>query len=381
MNNNKKILFINFEEYNQQMYPHTYDFMNLLSENYDLEYCHNDDRGSFANQIYLNSLKIFQMRDPIRSFLSLAKNIVLMLRMIKNCIIQWSFIRNAENLVIAVDHFALLVTMLTKKKNTKLVFFSHDFIDEKHIWFNSSFVRYLLNRNKYYSDRIDLIIIQDKNRGESLDKILNTGGKKKYYLPISLSKKQNIECCRFEKSNLDFNQIKISQIGSISSVRLSHLLLDCFQGTDERVLLYFKGFVEPAMLAKISEANKKPSVVGQSQNLKNYRRFINSIDIGVLFYHEDCENERYLSKASGQLVEYLMQSKPVLTYGNCDLGNFIEENQCGVYLQNLLDFNESIIEIVKNYDIYAKQSANIYNKYFNFDNYSQSLIEELDALV
>jgi len=278
----KKIIVIGFDVYNEKMYPHLYDILKKLEENFELTYIGEDDRGlnlarisayinialqeiknklekfnfikkkkSYESHYPVNTYKI-NLKDPRAILGEIYRGYKLLINsFIKNYSIRNNIkdllSNNPPDIVIAIDSTALNCAAKFSKKNTKLIFWSHDYIPPDSKWYRYFLIRRLVKKNIKAIQKCSLIITQDSNRGAILDSIFHSHSIKKFFLPVSL-KDDDFAREISNKKNDDFLKEKtiIMQI-SIYFERGSDLLIEAFQKLNSNVELHLQGKVFPAL--------------------------------------------------------------------------------------------------------------------------------------
>ena len=65
------------------------------------------------------------------------------------------------------------------------------------------------------------------------------------------------------------------------------------------------------------------------------RAFISNYDIGFIGMPVKNLNNFFYSKAAGQFVEFANLGIPVIVYGIEELGDFVEQNKCGIMIKTV----------------------------------------------
>jgi len=104
------------------------------------------------------------------------------------------------------------------------------------------------------------------------------------------------------------------------------------------------------------------------------RKIISEADIGIISLDSKNLNNHFYSKASGQLAELLRFGIPVIVMIHEELIDFISKNNFGLP-SSLENLDKAIQNISNNYSYYSKNACDTFNKYYNFENYT-NLIEQ-----
>lgn len=371
------MLVVGFEEYNEKMYPHTYDVLGCLLKNYYLKYSGCDDRGVISLQkgtIISNLVR----QNPLLSAYQIFSLNKRQCRIKKE--ISELFTENYD-VVVVIDHSALNYVRPHIKNNTKLVFWSHDILTDDHIWVNNSkFIRRLIRKSRDYSGRIDLILAQDHNRAIVLDSVIRTHNIKKFYLPVSLFSNEKTKTTSQLKNNTGSlaGEISLIQIGTIHEHKSSDDILAAFQHMRHNIHLTFLGHISSEMRNLTGSSNRKPAIYDVQPSYAEMRAIISSADIGIIGLKHKNLNNHFYSKACGQLAEFSMLGIPVIIVDSEELGEFVEGQKCGIYARDLSMLEYSIDKIKNGYDFYSKNVSRVYSDYFDLDKYQINMIRTLN---
>jgi len=371
----KKVLVIGFEPYNESMYPHTYDFLKIIEDRCDLVYFGDDDRGVSRNLLGTMKPALFRPRSWVNFLIQLFIRYRRILG-IRNKIIK--LVDNNVDIIIAIDHSALHYASKFLKENARLIFWSHDIIAPDHPWMVSYWIRRLVRENRKDIKKCDLIIIQDHNRAAVLDSILNSYDIPKFYLPVSLNADAffETEAKRRESRVFDGN-ITLMQLGSITSQRNSHVILDAYQKMPDNIQLVIKGFISGKILKLVEKMVRKPSVYPVSTTFKEMCETTNQADIGIIACGTKDLNHHFFSKASGQSIEFLRLGIPLVVLDMEELGEFVDRNKCGLSISDANKFSWAIQQIVQDYRNYSRSAYNTFRKFFDIELYRENLINEI----
>ena len=371
--NKKNVLVIGFQKHNQKMYPHTFDILSLLNKNFNVTYSDNDDRGNNLCKLgyYFHAIptiiihliinqKIFSSWIDSRKCHQYFKKI---------------FQKN-YNSVLAIDHSALNYACKYKKKKTKLIFWSHDIITHDRDWYrNSIFIRKLISKNKKQVKNINQIIIQDHCRGAVLNNTINSHNIKKVYLPVSLySNYSSNKVSKVKNNKTKFKKIHLIQVGSVGEDRYSEELINILPRLDTKIHLILLGHISKDVKSLTTQFKSRLKIFNMQSSFKKMRQIISTADIGIIgFRHADL-NSHFYSKASGQLVEFLRLGIPVIALGSEELGEFIEKEECGLYIKKMTNLRSGIKTVIKNYSFFSKKSSQTFTNFFDLMKYENKII-------
>lgn len=366
-----KLLIIGFQPFNKGMYPHTYDLINALENVFKLDYIYFDRGYKIATIIEPRINRIFSLLTHFNQ-----KHLY---ERIEN---EQDYILNLDQykVIIAIDHWAFRIAAKNINPNSKLIFWSLDFISPESKWAKTIFYKNLINKNKEDICKADSIIIQDVNRARVFDEILFSNNIKKIYLPVSLFDDKYARDVSKNKNSLEsIKKPSVMQIHA-TKARGSNLLLKEFESINNSDLM-FQGIIEESINKDIGKCKVKPRVMPYVDNVSEMRKNISIADIGFLNYEEEDSNHKYISYACGQLVEYLRLGIPVIIWKPKDLGKFVSKNNIGVYLPNLKDLPKAISQISKNYKIFSINARLIFKTKFDLSLYINNLISHIKFIM
>lgn len=376
----KTIIVIGFEDFSERMYPHTHAVMNALSEKFNILYNGCDDRGISLITLSEESASDDGGSWDFKRIKKIAKATFDEKKIkykIKN------FFNRNYDLVIAVDHSALYHTFHYSHKNIPIVFWSHDIITEDHPWNNYDRIRAMLSFNQLNNHRCKLYVVQDHNRGKLLDSAMGTEEGEHFYLPVSLPEddfSRNI-ADRKMMGNPSGEKTRLMILGSVHEIRGSDLIIKKISEFSKEVELIIQGFISKKIRDLIGTIEIKPECHHIHKVLSDSRKIISTADIGIIHNISEISNDKYYSMACGQFVEYARMGIPVIVLFNDDIGNFVEENKCGIYIRNIRDIREAIFSIRKKYSCFSRNSYSTFKEYFDLDLYVSPLVARLDKLV
>ena len=375
----KKLLVISFQPYDARMYPHLYDAIAGLKQVFDIDYIANDDRGYGLYDLF-GHLWPFNKRREVKKILNgiyrascIIKNRYIALTSIRHILVS-----GAYDGVIAIDHQALNMACFYAPLGKKIFFWSHDIICADSRYYRSPLIRRMLQNNKIAIRRCGLIIVQDEFRGALLDSVINSYEIEKVYFPVSLKDNSFAMQVAEQKRCSIMHQlpIKIMQITACSR-RGSNLLLQEVQSAPQVVKLYFQGIVFENMFDAIHSAYYRPTIFPINDSFEKMRTNIATIDIGFVSYIRKELNERFISYATGQAVEFLRLGIPLLSFGNDIWGRFVESHNVGIHLTNIHELVESLLHLKKHYNDYSMSARKLYSSTFDIDRHLPTLTEKL----
>lgn len=399
----KNLLYIGIEELSEKMYPHSYDLIRHLESNFSITQYPITDRGSSLigfstrySHLFEELLSSIKKPEFLYSFgkfkqwiYLLYSFIILIINYYKTLLNNKKQKKKIRNLIEKNNFDLVLVhdlfnVMLFPDKyysiaNMKKYCWSFEIISLDHDWYKKSrLVRKMVKECKKKLSDFDGIIIQDHNRAAIFDNHFNTHHLKKIYLPVSISKNKSIEYLEKRPKSPE-DEIIFAQIGSIHPKRGSLKLVEEFQNCDDRIKLYLKGHIDNEILAAINAMKRKPEINNISGSFFEMRSFINKVDVGFIGLTSKNLNNHFYTRAAGQYAEYAYLAVPVIVYGMEEFGSFVEQAGCGISLNSLHagSLQSAINKIMKNYEQYSQAAANVFEKYYNLENYIGTVINSL----
>lgn len=176
------------------------------------------------------------------------------------------------------------------------------------------------------------------------------------------------------KKNLVLSGAAIKEFGLIE-------ILTFIESYDDYKIV-IKGFLNPESEIIINEFKSRIEdriiIDKEYLNQKDLIRFLSQCRIGFCIYnkkYEKINTFNYETAPSGKLYAYLLSGTPIICSNQKGL-NFIEENRCGICINNL--DKESILNAVtkieSNYEEYSKNCLAL-AKSLSFDNFTENITE------
>lgn len=361
--NLKKILIVGFEKKNQINYPHLKQTINYLEKSFNCDYSYFPERGYFLNCNFS-----FSLRKNFTNILSFCKFFLAFNHVI------YTKLTGKYQTIIAIDNFTYVIYSLFFKDT---ILWSHDFVtnDQEQA---QCYIQRLLNKLVYkYLNKNKKIIIQDSERlllfAENYIK-KETKSLDVFYFPVSLLP------VRSNRKDIDINLPLLMQIGGINRFRSgSDVLINYYQTANKKFDLLLHGYFMNDIIEQINKSNYIPISSTLELQADEVYKIVEKCDIGFICYNTDNKNFYYTKHASGQLVEFLRCSKPVIIIGNTDLKDFVLKEKIGVSIENITDLGEAINEIKNNYLLYQKNVRRCFQRIYDINLYLDSLAKWIYA--
>lgn len=372
----KKVLVVGFDEEGEKMYPHTFDWLKLVSQYHDVTYYGGDDKGF---NLYLKDKELSQINKLFNRTKYKKAEQWYDERIIKIRTEIKELFKKDFDTVIAMDHSALFYTCkFINKRRSKLIFWSYDIICCDHIWYiNSPSIRNVIEENRKNIHLVDHIIVQDYFRGAVLDSSVFSHDIPKTYIPVSLLPDNFSDKTAKEKEAKQFDEEKpvLMQVGAINKYRFSDQLIEILQENATIFSLKLLGFPSKEIIELQSRSITKPELLSPRESLKEMREIISSADIGVVGLNEINLNNLFYAMASGQTVEFLRFGIPIIIIGHKEAGEFFERENVGIFLTNTNGLFEAIDKIKMHYKSYSCDSYKLFHKKFSLENYYKYLLD------
>jgi hypothetical protein len=353
--NMNKILIIAFQPYNNNMYPPLKVFIDLMKKQINTKYFLFHERGySFEKLRYIIRISLW---------LYLIVDIYKLIMLLK---------KNDFSKIIVVDHFAFAILSFFANRK-KIVFWSHDIISYDKKYYKNPIIKWILSRNKKLLKRDVLLLIQDEDRKNILERTLKVNIKPEqiFYMPVFL---EDINDER--KHRINSPVPVLMQCGGCGSYRFTDKLIKQYQ-IDNNYILFLHGYIFNEIKIQLNKIEKCPFISEERIDPKFIYTIIEKCNIGFVGYTDKELNFKYIAKASGQLVEFLKMGKPIISIGENNIGIFLEENKAGKEIKNISMLSETITSITSEYETYSKNALSCFKKYFDSNLYINKLIELL----
>lgn len=348
----QNILVIGFQNFDKDMYPPLYCFVDLLSKYSNVKYYHFRERGWFIHMNLLKTIRILSI--------SVVDTVGLL------------FQNGDYKYIIAVDQYAYTIACLIFWKKS-IVLWSHDIYGYERCSIDNYFMKIYRKLQRHFLTKYKKVIIQDSDRLNLLANILNLESVQlnPYFMPIFLSRVDTDS-----NQNISIKPILL-QCGGLSYERLSDKLLQHYQNNSAHYTLFFHGFITKEIMSLINNSNLLPIISTIIVPGDKLSQIINKCDIGFIGYSQNDLNFYYLSTASGQLVEFLRMGKPVIVMSKTNLNEFVELHNIGIGIEDLDQLNEALEIIKANYASYSHNCLDCFRKNYDGQLYIPKILDWL----
>lgn len=239
--------------------------------------------------------------------------------------------------------------------------------------------------------KAECIIIQDKDRFQSLCKYNHYQHPNVFYLPNSSSINDSFSSLANQNSNYFRNIFNLSQnnfstlviqAGMICNEVYSQELASAFSSIKNGVALIFherqKKSLQDPYIKSLTEINSTNLLLSLDPlPYEEIDRVFESATIGLAFYRNIDDNFSQIAKASGKLSFYLKHGKPVLVNNIESLSTLVQTYKIGIVINNPSDpieIESAIKVILDNYSFYSKNAKNCFAQEFDFANQVNPLL-------
>lgn len=340
-----KILVVSAWENDETMYPHLRVVLEKLKSIYcDVQYFRFFERGySFANNLKFNvAFKLWK-------------------RVIKNLLkLKLLYLKNKFDKILIIDHFTYVCASFILPKD-KLIFWSFDIMGDDSTYYSYKFIRFMLYLNAKFLSANPKLIIQTPERLGLLERTLKIklNEDNVCYLPVFIERLNHTPNFR-----LSGDMPKLLQCSGFDGQRYTEELIDQYQ-KDSNYSLYLHGIHISSIEEYINGCAKKPIVLSEHVLPNKVFEIVENYDIGFLGMKLEEDNCKYLYGASGQLLEFLRCGKPVISFGNNNVGKVLEENSAGIEIKKIEDLDQAVLQIKNDYESYSKNAYSLFLKDFD----------------
>lgn len=353
-----KILVVSSWPDNEMMYPHLRTVIKNLSKDNEVEYFLFRERGySFVEK------------------LSLKTSFKLWIKIIKDVYkLKKKYNEKQFDKILLIDHFTYVCASFILPKE-KLIFWSFDIMGDDSTYYKFRFIRFILFLNSLLLKKSGKLIIQCKERLELLERTLKLKipAENVCYLPVYIEKADK------EISHTLHAELPVlMQCSSFDGQRYTDELLVQYQ-QDTNYILYLQGLHLATFENKLKKLAKKPTYSVELVPPSEVYNIVDKADIGFLGLKLKEDNCKYLYNASGQLLEFLRRGKPVVSFGENNVGKVLEENNAGIEIFDLKELSNAVSKIKANYQFYSKNAYALFLKDYDSVKIMQRLSNFLEA--
>ncbi|WIW70375.1 glycosyltransferase family protein [Anaerosinus gibii] len=363
MQEKSKILIIGYEEYDNNMYPHTKAIIDKLGQVQKVEYFNFKQRG------FLWIKKDYHIKDYIKSFASTIRLIIEAIRNLK----RLSKIINDYNYVIAIDHYIyVLVSLFMCNKKTKYILWSYDIIVKKGPYYSKLWIKLILRLFPLIIQKHKYIIIQDDERFQLLKDTVNIQNQdiNIFYLPVCI---EDIPLQYNKRKNLRDKPLLL-QCGYIGFIRNSHFFTEHYQKHYLEYNLMFHGKISENFSLLLKKIEIKPILSLDLIVPNEVYKIIDECDIGIISYMIRGDmNSFFMANACGQLCEFLRMGKPVIIMGNMNLSKLVEKYKFGIVISDIFQLKDAINKIKEDYQDYSDNAKRCFDENYIVDRYIERL--------
>ena len=170
---------------------------------------------------------------------------------------------------------------------------------------------------------------------------------------------------------------KLLQCTGFDGQRYTEELIEQYQ-KDSQYNLYLHGIHIQTIEEYINRQSKKPNILTKYVLPNKVFEIVENSDIGFLGMKLKEDNCKYLYGASGQLLEFLRCGKPVISYGDNNVGKVLEKHKAGIEIKNIEELEQAVLRIKNEYDTYSRNAYSLFLKDFDSDKIISNLVNFLN---
>ena len=367
----KRLLLVSPFPNSQDNYPHLSNLIDELSMYYEIDYFYGHERGVWIERIFQYLKTNLFRKQAYRPFYYIIKDIIFL----------YKKRHHQYDAILAIDNFLYIITSLIFQQKT--ILWSHDFVSRDQQKYKSKIQRLIAKLTKKILKKNSKLIIQDEERLDVLLESLEFNEmempEKIFFLPVSLNPAKVSKKKYKLSSKKERNVPTLMQIGGINSFRSgSDELIKCYQENFDDFNLILHGFISNEIQKLLGEVDVLPLVSSLTLPADQISQLVDMCDIGFINYVTEDLNFYYISNSSGQLVEFMRCSKPVIVKGNTNLRQYVEEKQVGVAIEKIDELVPAIHKIHNKYVDYSSNCRKKFDELYNLKSYIKKLLLYLE---
>jgi len=240
----------------------------------------------------------------------------------------------------------------------------------KHAFRKSLYGRFLKKFQRQAFAYVDAVIIQDEDRAFKLFEDMHQIyiPTKVLYFPVSylgaaMWQRDSLLRDRFPSIG---NRTILLQAGSIVLARYAAELMSAAHSCPPDMAVVFHGKFDKASKEM---AENTPCYVSMPVPFDMLERIPASADIGLVFYPDWNDNDRFTAHASGQLALFLKCGVPVIVRRATSLYRLIKTYDCGVAVDSASEIFDAARIILANYEAYCQRALQCFQNEHDLGNY------------
>jgi hypothetical protein len=368
----KKILLL---QYKWPLQIHGLNLVGLLKDNdYEVVYLVIDCESRYIDKTQYDFFKFID--EPKRSLTDRFVNKFIKKGLNKNVVnlLIHEISKEKYDMCISIEKFAFVyLASAVKSICIRHIHYSLELYYQNPGWFDKDLFNTVLRKEKYYHsiNSIDFII-QSSSRLKSYERYLGVKISKSFFLPV-INKPPE-----FEVIDRKWSKVKIiSYIGNIERNRFVEELSNLSNLLNISWTLLLHGPIFDlelkTTLGKKTSSNKlilSHELLGPSELDELFR----NSDIGVCFYSNENDNDKYIAYSSEKITRYLSHGVPVVLNLNSESADFISKYNCGWVLDDLNQLPDLINSLTDvEYQMKSVGAKKTFDLLFNYNIYSEDL--------
>lgn len=171
-----------------------------------------------------------------------------------------------------------------------------------------------------------------------------------------------------QKFPIKENQKIVLCIGTLMGITGVDKIIQSAVTWSEKYVLVLHGWIPEQSIAELISSSLKrypQKIFYSSQPLQHDDKFnlFSSADFGLIYYRPDNLNLKYAAWSSGKFFDFCRCAVPVVGNNIPNMHELIEDNGCGMVLDDFMQLEESFDTIDKSYQSYLASALQTFEKY------------------
>ncbi|WP_345993134.1 hypothetical protein [Sulfurimonas sp. HSL-1716] len=237
---------------------------------------------------------------------------------------------------------------------------------------------------KFFANKSEGIFTQDKYRAEILSQTLHVPISK-----LSVVYNSTIGEPIFEKSDFFRDMFDIDKdkkiclvTGTLMSITGVDKILESFKNCSDEFVLVLHGWLPDRNIKECIESAMKSNggQIYYSNTILEHKdkfKIFASADISFVYYEPVNLNLKYAAWSSGKFFDSVRCGVPVIANNIPNMKTLVEDNGCGIVLDDFNEVQKAFENIMSNYEIYKKNCYKTYLKYDFKESFKNALGKDL----
>ena len=283
---------------------------------------------------------------------------------------------------IGVEKSGLIwASLLYRMTGVPFFYFSLELYDEQHPYFRGWPGFSAWRRDEITAHKLaKATIIQDRHRGEHLDRSNSTENTPKIYFPISTTGAPIVQKRDYLRKQYGISNDKriLLYLGLIDESRGCLDVARTFGSTSEIFALVFHGYGDKRFVEKIR------GVSGGSLNVsldlvpeEELPYLVSSADIGLALYRRDCANDLLTACSSEKVALYCRAGIPFIAFTSDSYLDLKAKFDCCELIDHVEELESAAENIIKKYEYYRE---NAYRAFISVYQYEYNVVKVIESM-